>query len=48
VRNSKYQFILNYEIPKTSAIEYKAGSFPTSHFAARSAPLAKVSLLLAV
>jgi len=35
---SKYPFVLNYEILRTSAIEYKAGSFPISHFAARSAP----------
>ena len=34
-----------YPMPKTSAIEYKAGFFPTSHSAARSAPRAKVSLL---
>ena len=39
---------LNHEIPKTSVIEYKAGFFPISHFAARSAPTAKVSLLWAV
>jgi len=39
---------LNYSIHKTSAIEYKAGSFPISHFAARSDPLTKASLLLAV
>ncbi len=44
----QYAYALSYEIPRTSAIEYKAGSFPASHFAARSAPRTKVSLLLAV
>ena len=53
IRNTIYEIrttnsFATYSIPRTSAIEYKASSFPISHFAACSAPLTKVSLLLTV
>ncbi len=38
---------LQFQSPSTSCIEYSFGGLPTIHFAARNAPLAKISRLAA-